>query len=367
MVCLDVPYPPDYGGAMEMFYTIRALHAAGIHIHLHCYEYGRGDQPELLKYCKTVHYYKRNQGHRGLSLKLPYIVCSRNNNELEERLIQDQYPVLLQGIHCTFLLYNKKLTNRKVVVRLHNMESDYYHQLAACEDQFLRKLYMRIESFLLKTYEKKIAGDALFLTITQNDERAFRHAHPHSQVAFLPAFVPSQLVTSNEGVGNFCLYHGNLSVAENEKMALWLLQKVFSKINIPFVVAGKNPSKKLEQIAHSKQHTCIVANPGKSEMDDLIAKAQINLVPSFVKSGIKFKLLHALLQGRHCIGNNTAVEGSGLEAACHLATSAEGFQALVTQLFRQPFAEEEIRLRNQLINASFNNERNVKRLIEWLY
>jgi hypothetical protein len=39
------------------------------------------------------------------------------------------------------------------------------------------------------------------------------------------------------------------------------LQNVFNKLNLPFVIAGKNPSKRLEQLAHDHQHTCLVANP----------------------------------------------------------------------------------------------------------
>ena len=42
-----------------MFYKIKALHELGIKIHLHCFEYGRGQQPELNKYCEEVFYYQR--------------------------------------------------------------------------------------------------------------------------------------------------------------------------------------------------------------------------------------------------------------------------------------------------------------------
>lgn len=79
IVCLDVPYPTNYGGASEMFHKIRALHAAGVLIHLHVFEYGRGVQPILESHCASVYYYRRMEGHKGLSMKLPYIVASRAN------------------------------------------------------------------------------------------------------------------------------------------------------------------------------------------------------------------------------------------------------------------------------------------------
>jgi len=63
IVCLDVPYPANYGGAINMFHKIRWLHKKGVHIYLHCFEYGdRPATPELNKYCKEVTYYKERLG-----------------------------------------------------------------------------------------------------------------------------------------------------------------------------------------------------------------------------------------------------------------------------------------------------------------
>ncbi|MBL0146692.1 MAG: hypothetical protein IPP48_14100 [Chitinophagaceae bacterium] len=61
----------------------------------------------------------------------------------------------------------------------------------------------------------------------------------------MPVFVEHNFITIKDGVGSYCLYQGNLSVNENEKAVSWLLQNVFSKTTVPFIIAGKNPSKKL--------------------------------------------------------------------------------------------------------------------------
>ena len=122
IVCLDVPYPVDYGGVFDLFHKIRALHEAGIRVHLHCFEYGRGRQPMLNKYCEEVHYYCRHEGHKGFSHRLPYIVCSRSNGQLLDRLLEDDYPILLEGVHCTYLLNDERFEGRKIILRLHNVE-----------------------------------------------------------------------------------------------------------------------------------------------------------------------------------------------------------------------------------------------------
>ncbi|HVY74701.1 MAG TPA: hypothetical protein VG890_07720, partial [Puia sp.] len=172
IVCHDVPYPPDYGGVFDLFYKIRSLHEAGVHITLHCFEYGRGEQPVLNQYCESVHYYSRRTGHKGISHRLPYIVCSRSNPELLERLLQDDFPILLEGVHCTYLLNDPRFSDRKVFVRLHNVESIYYRQLAACTRSWFRKLYYLHESTVLKKYEKQIAAHWPLLAVSQSDAEA---------------------------------------------------------------------------------------------------------------------------------------------------------------------------------------------------
>lgn len=368
IVCLDAPYPLDYGGAVDMYGKIKALHKEGIRIHLHYFEYkNRGSVEELNKYCETIHPYSRKLGRKGFSFKTPYIVSSRMNEELIANLNRDDHPVLLEGIHCTGVLNSLDYKKRKVLVRLHNDESAYYRKLATYETNLLRKLYCLNESRLLKKFQEKLPKDCLYVCVSKKDASTFEKKYKLPHVEFLPVFVCWSQVKSEEGVGNFCLYHGNLSVAENEKAACWLLDKVFTKIKVPFVIAGKQPSRRLKKWAHLCQHTCLVADPSEKEINDLVQKAHINILPSFNNTGIKLKLLHALYKGRHCVVNNAAVEGSDLEATCHIGNNANGIASIILQLYHQPFGEEEIKLRTRILGDMFDNEGHAKKVIEWIY
>jgi hypothetical protein len=117
-----VPYPADYGGAIDVFYKLEALYKLGVLIHLHCFDYGRGREPELEKYCASVDYYERFLGHKGISNIIPYIVASRRNEQLLQRLLQDDHPILMEGIHCTYLLLDARFNSRRCFIRLHNVE-----------------------------------------------------------------------------------------------------------------------------------------------------------------------------------------------------------------------------------------------------
>jgi len=367
IVCLDIPYPADYGGVVDLFYKIKSLQQAGIKIHLHCFTKDRKPQEELNKYCETVHYYQRKSSTSSFSFSLPLIVKSRISEELISNLQKDNYPVLLEGIHCTYYLKTGQLGNRKVIVRLHNAEFAYYKQLAKHETNLLKKLYYLNESRLLKKYEKAIANKATFFAVSQQDVDLYKKEFNATDIQFLPVFLPYSYAVGQEGKGCFCLYHGNLAINENEEAVTWLLRNVFSKLTIPFVIAGKNPSKKLEQLAHEHQHTCLVANPSEKEMQDMIGKAHVHVLPSFNNTGIKLKLLNALFNGRHCLVNKAAVEGSGLESFCHVADDVSGFQKNIEALYQQPFTGEEIQQRQQLLLTTYNNETNTLELIRSLW
>ena len=101
IICHDVPWPADYGGVVDLFYKLKALYEEGVKIKLHCFDYGRGQQNELNKYCEEVNYYKRLSKWQSISLTKPYIVKSRENPLLLENLLKDDHPVLMEGIHCT--------------------------------------------------------------------------------------------------------------------------------------------------------------------------------------------------------------------------------------------------------------------------
>ena len=370
IVCLDVPWPADYGGAIDMLNRIKWLKKAGIGIHLHYYSYNeRGAAEELNEYCETINVYERKTGHTSVSMRLPYIISSRINESLIENLKKDDHPILLEGIHCTGILPAMDLTRRKVVVRMHNEESVYYKELARSEQNLFKKIFFLNESRLLKKYNYRLPQDCVYACISQTDARILKEEFHLLNSVFVPAFTGWQSVCGEEGIGNLCLYHGNLSVPENEEAAIWLLRRVFPKIKMPLVIAGKKPSRRLAKLAHLCQHTCLIPDPSEKQMDDLVRKAHIHVLPCFNRNvtGIRLKLLHALFEGRHCVTNEAMVEGTGLESACHIGNSADAFASIIMQLYRHPFTVEEINLRKHLLCATYNNEENARQLIQYLW
>jgi hypothetical protein len=367
IVCHDVPYPPDYGGVFDLFYKIRTLHEEGIKIRLHCFTSGRDEQPILKSYCEQVYYYPRRTGHKGFSHQLPYIVCSRSNPELLERLLQDNYPILLEGVHCTYLTQDDRFAKRKILLRLHNVESVYYKQLANCSNSWFKKLYYLRESAVLRKYERRIAPGWPLLAVTQYDAEMAALSYQSKNISVIPVFLPFQHIESPQGTGCYCLYHGNLSVDENEKAVIWLLENVFNDISIPFLVAGKKPGPKLRRAVAKYRNCCMVSDPSDQELKDIISKAQLHVIPSFNCTGVKLKLLNALFNGRHCIVNRDAVHGTGLGEVCHLAEGAKEFKLAVENLYERPFTFLDLQNRREKLLNRYNNHETACLLIAQIW
>jgi glycosyltransferase involved in cell wall biosynthesis len=364
IVTHDVPWPADFGGVIDLFYKLKTLHQLGVKIHLHCFTQSRTPQQELDKYCATVTYYPRKKNSSSFSLRLPLIVNSRKSDALISNLKKDNYPVLLEGIHCTYYLHHGDLSNRKIIVRLHNAEFEYYKHLAKHETNLFKKIYFLHESRLLKKYEAVIAKRAITLAVSEHDTEVYQNIFSATQADYMPVFIPYTLAAGKEGRGSYCLYHGNLEINENEEAVIWLLKYVFNNLEIPFVIAGKNPSQKLIDLAHQHQHTCLVQNPTDKEMQDLITKAQVHILPSFNNTGIKLKLLNALFNGRHVVVNKQGVEGSGLEEACHIAGDAAAFKNNITALYDKSFTDDDIQLRQGLLQRKYNNNLSIKKVTD---
>jgi hypothetical protein len=352
---------------VDLFYKIKALHNEGVQIHLHCFVYHREPQPELAKYCATVHYYKRYNDFNHFSFRVPFIVNSRQNEELLANLNKDNYPILIEGIHCSYYLHMGRVNNRKILLRLHNTEFEYYHNLALHEKNPFKKFYYNHESKLLKNYERQLAQKTKIAAVSQQDVSIYRELFHAPDIDYLPAFTPFSTVKGVTGKGCFCLYHGNLGINENEEAAIWLLRNVFQEVEIPFVIAGKNPSQRLVYMAEENKHTCLVANPEQNELQDMIAKAQVNILPSFNNTGVKLKLLNALFNGRHCLVNKAGVAGSGLEQLCQVAEDQDDFKTAIGYLYHIPYDPNENLKRQQVMDRLYNNEVNVQKITNYFW
>ena len=361
IIAFDVPYPANYGGVIDVFYRVKALSEAGVKVHLHCFEYGRGEQ-EILNRCHEVKYYKRDTSF-GKQLSLtPFIVNSRKSEALVLDLLKDDYPILCEGLHTTAVLLDKRLRNRKVFVRTHNVEHDYYNGLAEVERCGWKRLFYHVEAWKLRRYEPVLKNDAGIFAISQKDADYFKQFY--NNVTLVPGFSATDSVCSETGRGEYVLYHGNLSVRENEDAAKWLIENVFAELDLHCIVSGLNPSDKLKKLVDTYTNVTLMANPDDAEMIDLLRQAQVNILVTNQPTGLKLKLLNALYNGRFCLVNSDMVKGTSLDTLCVVADEPKQMIAEIKRLMEEDFTEDDIEKRDAQMRQLYDNEANALKIVE---
>lgn len=332
---------------------------------MHCFEYGRDQAPELEKYCEKIYYYPRKRQKKRLLSSYPYIVISRQSENLINNLTKDNHPVLFEGLHTTYCIDHKLLYNRYKIIRTHNIEHNYYRSLAASDQNLWKKLFFHIESRKLKRYEKKLRHAQAILAISKNDYQYLhqKYTFPHSSLLHISAFHPFDELKIEPGSGKYILYHGNLSVSENIRAAAFLIKQVLSKLQYPVIIAGRNPATSLESMSERYEHIRLIKNPPDTEMKKLVEEAHINILPTFQSTGIKLKLLHALFKGRHCIVNSPMVENTGLENISIICDTPDAMIMEINRLWSIPFTADDITYRKQILIRDFSNQVNAAELI----
>ena len=127
IIAFDLPYPPDYGGATDIYHKIRSLYDLGVKITLHVFLYkGKMPAPALEALTEKTHYYYRRRFVNPFWGSKPYVVTTRNSENLMRKLLLDDYPILFEGLHTTAYLGRPELKDRIMVVRAHNVEHNYY-------------------------------------------------------------------------------------------------------------------------------------------------------------------------------------------------------------------------------------------------
>jgi hypothetical protein len=219
---------------------------------------------------------------------------------------------------------------------------------------------------LLDHYERTLTNSDAFFSLSMEDEKHFYSLYPKAKHQFIAPFHPYAMVNSLTGSGNYCLYHGNLSHPENIEACLFLLNNVFTQIEIPFIVAGKNPSDSIISACERLNHCQLIANPSVDEMNRLIANAHIHTMPTFQQSGMKLKLLYALFCGRHIVTTPQMLAGTGLNDLCTTATDADSYISAINNLMKVDFSGAEINKRSTALQEHYTNEANAHKITTWM-
>jgi hypothetical protein len=251
------------------------------------------------------------------------------------------------------------------MARMHNIEHEYYRGLMEHSGLFHR-LFFWLESIKLKRYESIIRFATCVLAIKPSDAEHFNRINTNTLVvqASMPLASLNGEIKKTEP---FALFHGNLSVAENEQAAKWLINVLNSQLteDFPLIIAGKNPSEDLQKRADGKR-VKIVENPDEEEMNRLISSAHIHTLFSEVDSGTKLKFLSSLSANGHVLVNS-CISGDVIENEhFYLVDNPESYKATYKTLIAKEMKVEDIRKRRNWLESEFGTNNGISVIKEAL-
>lgn len=355
IVAFDNPNPPDYGGAVELFYKLKTFHQLGIKIRLHLFVYGdRTNYDKLYDFCDKIFFYKRKMSPLLLFSKKPFIVASREHPELLKNLKENSNPILFEGIHSCGFLHRNELKNHFKIVRMHNIEQDYYEGLANSSSSWLKKKYFKSEARKLKYFESQLSYADVILGITKKDAEHFKQ---YGKTLWIPPF--SNTYPKVDKTENYVLFHGNLSVSENYQAAEFLLKNVFGKIESKVIIAGKSPVPSLVSLVPKLENVELIANPSQEKMDELITNAHCHILYTNQNTGVKLKLIHTIQTAGHIVMNSNMLFDSTYKNEVELADTSEEIIKAISRCMKT----NEVKSREKLRDL-FSNERNAEQILE---
>ncbi|MBC8644142.1 hypothetical protein H9W95_09150 [Flavobacterium lindanitolerans] len=132
------------------------------------------------------------------------------------------------------------MKNRVKVIRLHNLEQDYFKGIALSENNLIKKALYFLESKKYESYEKKLQhfDKVLALSRFEND---YVNSKFHNS-SYIPVFHGNEKVEIIEGFGKYAFYHGDLRTSDNRKVVKYLIE-VFKNLDYKLVIASGSKKK----------------------------------------------------------------------------------------------------------------------------
>jgi len=362
IISFDNPFPPDYGGVIDVFYKIKALHGVGFKIYLHCFTEDRFEvSTELKNITEHIYIYSKNKNPFFLFSKYPFPVICRFRPELIGNLAKIDAPVLFEGLHTTMVLRKVKLPNKKFL-RLHNIESNFYKGMSRNETNYFKKIAYHFAAKKYIEYQRTIPDFDHVFTLSHYENDFVKTMT--DKVSYIPVFHGNEKKEMLSEFGEFALYHGDLRLADNKNAAKFLI-KVFNQIpDYKLIIASSNGKRLILKRIGDAKNIEFVELKTDGQLDNLFKKAHINVMLSFQKSGTKLKLINALFKSRFCLVNENMIDDADVLKFCELANTKDEFIAQINTLRTKPFLDLQERntgLTNVLSDT--NNARHIEKII----
>lgn len=364
IVSFDNPFPPKYGGVIDVFYKIKKLHQLGVEIKLHCFvDEIPVQNSDLEGFTNEIFYYKRKWKFKYFFSRIPFSVISRQHNDLIYNLSLDKSPILFEGLQTTFLLRKHNFVGRKLFLRLHNIETIYYHGISKSELNLFKKIAYYLEFKKYSYYQNSLKKFEEIFTLS-NFETQFINKH-FTKGKYIPVFHGNDVFVKCSSYGQYAFYNGDLRISDNKRAVNFLIN-VFKKIpDYKLVIASSMKIDIFQSKSESANNIVYVKLENNSHLDELLKNAHISVMISFQHSGTKLKVINSLFKSRFCIINNNMLDDLNLKSLCVLAETETDFIKAINTTKKLPYLDFD--KRKIILESVLNESDNAKKMLEIIY
>ncbi|MEM3291127.1 MAG: glycosyltransferase family 4 protein [Candidatus Micrarchaeaceae archaeon] len=300
--------------------------------------------PESLPANVHMHLYDRGIDPRPWRWHYPLACVRRYNHRMIEdirrAIAQCNEPpaIFIEGMQLFGLWTDIKgivPQAAKVILRVHNVESDY-HRSVALESRGFLKLAHQMSSLQYRPLENRLLSDFMYLYAISEKEletlmrRYSLSAEKVRLVLPISAEKPCGALAKSVGTPFVLSYFGDLTLSNNYNGLHWFCDKVLPEFrgdNVELHVAGKGS----EQFSvYDRVH----AYGFVDDIDAFICTSHVVVAPIFSGAGVKIKVLDAIGYGKPLITTPKGTEGLPLWLTnqLHVASNAEEFVQLLSSM-----------------------------------
>ena len=335
-----LPYPLDNGGKIKTFSTVKALAENGNIVDLFCFTESNesgNNEGEIRTLCNEVHQvyniittasneaYMYRLALKSLFSKYPVSSYKFITNEMKLELLRNRkvhYDVIYFDHLPLFVYYKLCKENWKdarIILDEHNCESNIMKGNAEKEDSLIKKLFMQIEVKKLMKFE----GDSVKLAdktiILSNDD--YKEIKKLANCDFTHDIIPISVIDKGMKKNNpkkktvlDILFMATLTWEPNRKGLVWFLDNVVPSlqengVNYRLYIVGKASGTEL--LDKTKNLDNVIITGYVESVDEYYDKCDCLVVPLFVGSGQRVKILEAFSKGMPTI--STSIGASGIQ------------------------------------------------------
>lgn len=362
LISFDQPYPPNYGGIIDVFFKLRALHQAGCVIYLHCFSFNGQPNEELNRYAEKVYYYKIKQSPFFIFKKNPLSIASRNGKQLAQNIAKMKAPILFESLKTIDVLRFIEPDFSPIFLRLHNIEKDYFKGIANSETNLLKRILFNLEAYKYKGIEESLNRFQKVFTLSKYENNYVNTRAKNA--CFIPVFHGNTAVKDLSKFGDFALYHGDLRASDNRKVVAYLIE-LFRDLPYPLKIASSTQQEWVNKQIGDSENIQFVQLVDFKHLLQLFEQAHINISWSFQQSGTKLKVINALFNSRYSIINTNIIDDPVVNDLCISVENTQQLKEAILHYKEMPY--EQYVVRNRVLQKHLCDHSNAERIMNEIF